>query len=186
MTRDIVGEKSHLQEERSRRIQSRRPPEGGAAASWRKSKLQPRKFHKKLLQKRKFSLEKFHFVLCCSAVAVLTSGKSLLMLSSPPFPLLYIVQPRPASGKTTNKFQRGGRHRCSIRKTHMLIVNTGGPLHRFREYVTEPERQRAERPSLSDAYKRPLILTNLDWLRSSRMRIHLISLPLRLYSKRHQ
>ena len=87
-------------------------------------------------------------LLCC----VLTSGKSLLMLSSPPFPLLYIVQPRRASGKTTNKFQRGGRHRCSIRKTHMLIVNTGGPLHRFREYVTEPERQRAERPSLSDAY----------------------------------
>ena len=51
LTRDIVGEKSHLQEERSRRIQSRRPPEGGAAASWRKSKLQPRKFHKKLLEK---------------------------------------------------------------------------------------------------------------------------------------
>ena len=81
-------------------------------------------------------------LLCC----VLTSGKSLLMLSSPPFPLLYIVQPRPASGKTTNKFQRGGRHRCSIGKTHMLIVNTGGPLHQFRKYVTEPERQRAERP----------------------------------------
>ena len=87
-------------------------------------------------------------LLCC----VLTSGKSLLMLSPSPFPLLYIVQPRRASGKTTNKFQRGGRHRCSIGKTHMLIVNTGGPLHRFREYVTEPERQRAERPSLSDAY----------------------------------
>ena len=28
----------------------------------------------------------------------------------------------------------------------MLIVNTGGPLHQFRKYVTEPERQGAERP----------------------------------------